>query len=298
MNSLPRRQFLGTLATAAVAAPFLRPSLARAATGGLPASLKTGGFAIGAQAYTFNRFSVMEAIEFNARAGGKVIEFYPGQKFSKEEPTKKWDHTASDEDFTKVKEQLDKWKVTPVNYGVVGIPKDEAKARPIFEFAKKLGLYGVTTESTDAIDTIEKLVKEFDIRCCYHNHPKKPNDASYKVWDPNYILELTGKRDERIGSCADIGHWVRTGLKPVECLKILKGRVLSSHLKDRISQPGEDVVYGNGISDIPGVLDELHAQNFSGNISVEFEYNWDHSLPDVAQCIAFVRGYGRAKGWS
>ena len=122
MNTIPRRQFLGTLATAAVAAPFLRPAVASAAAAGLPDSLKTGGFAIGAQAYTFNRFSVMEAIEFNARAGGKVIEFYPGQKLSKEEPGVKWDHNASDELIQKVKDKLAKHKVLAVNYGVVGIP--------------------------------------------------------------------------------------------------------------------------------------------------------------------------------
>jgi hypothetical protein len=51
-----------------------------------------------------------------------------------------------------------------VNYGVVDIPKDEAVARKIFEFAKALGLYAVTTESVDALDTIEKLVKEYDIK--------------------------------------------------------------------------------------------------------------------------------------
>lgn len=285
---------------------YLRPAvLAVAALAALalnaapiPAESRIGGFAIGCQAYSFNRFTLFEAIEKTELTGSKVIEFYPGQALSPDQRAVKWDHNAGDDVIATVKAKLAKHGIRAVNYGVVGVPKDEAGARKIFEFAKKMELYAITTESTESIDTIEKLVKEFDVRVGYHNHPVQPKNPNYKVWDPNYILELTGKRDERIGSCADIGHWVRTGLKPVECLKILKGRVLSSHLKDRISVPGEDVVYGDGISDIPGVLDELHAQKFQGNISVEFEYNWDHSMPDVAQCIAFVRGYGRAKGWS
>ena len=41
----------------------------------IPDEYQTGGFAIGCQAYTFNRFSVFEAIEKTAQAGGKVIEF-------------------------------------------------------------------------------------------------------------------------------------------------------------------------------------------------------------------------------
>ena len=50
----------------------------------IPEEYKTGGFFVGCQAYTFNRFTVFEAIEKTAEAGGKVIEFYPGQKLSVE----------------------------------------------------------------------------------------------------------------------------------------------------------------------------------------------------------------------
>src|SRR5204862_3363588 len=58
----------------------------------IPEEYKTGGFFIGCQAYTFNHFSVFEAIEKTAEAGGRVIEFYPGQKLSREQPDVKWDH--------------------------------------------------------------------------------------------------------------------------------------------------------------------------------------------------------------
>lgn len=261
----------------------------------IPDEYKTGGFAIGCQAYTFNRFTVFEAIEKTAEAGGKVIEFFPGQRLSKEEPNIRFDHNVSDEVIAKVKEKLAKHNIKAVNYGVVGIPKDENGARKIFEFAKKLGLRAITTESTDAIDTIEKLVKEYDICVGYHNHPRQPNNPNYKVWDPNYIAELVKGRDPRIGAAADTGHWLRSNLKPVECLQILKGRIISVHLKD-LNQMGpgaHDVPYGKGVADIKAVLDELKAQNFEGNISIEYEYNWDNNVPEVKQCIDFVREYGK-----
>jgi len=183
-----------------------------------------------------------------------------------------------------------------VNYGVVDIPKDEAGARRIFEFAKSLGLYAVTTESVDAIDTIEKMVKEYDVRVGFHDHPKHPG---YRMWDPNYVLSVVKDRDPRIGSCADVGHWVRSGLQPVDCLRILKGRIISSHLKDlnEMSPGAHDVPYGTGVSDIPAVLEELKAQGFEGNISIEYERDYDGLLPDVSQCIGFVRGYGAARKW-
>ncbi len=265
---------------------------------GIPEKYKSGGFAIGCQAYTFNRFSVFEAIEKTAEAGGKVIEFYPGQKLSLQEPEVKWDHNASDEVIAKVQAKLKQHGIMAVNYGVVSIPSDEKEARTIFKFAKKLGLIAVTTESDKSIDTIEKLVKEYDIKVGFHDHPKKENDASYRMWDPNYILALVKDRDQRIGACADTGHWVRSGLKPVACLKILKGRVISSHLKD-LNEFGKvgahDLPYGQGVSEVGAILDELKAQKFEGNISVEYEYNWDNSVPEVKQCIDFVRNYKAKK---
>ncbi|HEY2952033.1 MAG TPA: sugar phosphate isomerase/epimerase, partial [Verrucomicrobiae bacterium] len=198
----------------------------------IPDEFKQGGFAIGCQAYTFNRFTVFEAIEKTAQTGGKVIEFFPGQKLSKDEPGVSWNHNASDEVVAKVLAKLKQHNIKAVNYGVVG-GKDEAEWRKIFEFAKKLGLYGVTTEDEKKLDMIEPLVKEFDIRVGIHDHPRQPKNPNYKVWDPHYILEVCKDRDPRIGACADTGHWQTSGLNPVYCLRVLKGRVMSSHMKDK-----------------------------------------------------------------
>jgi len=272
-----------------------------AATAGvpIPEQYKISGFAMGCQSYTFNRFSAFEAIEKTAAAGGKVIEFYPGQRFSLEDGGLKLDQSLSDENITRLKAKLDKHGLMAVNFGVVGgFGGDEAVARKVFEFAKKMGMPAITIEpKIDSMDVVEKLIKEYDIKVAIHNHPRKPNDASYRLWDPDYVLSLVKDRDSRFGACADIGHYVRSGVKPVDALKILKGRVISSHLKDlsEFAPSGHDMPFGMGVSDIAAVLDELRNQRFDGNISIEYEFNWDHSVPDVAQCIGFIRGYGAGR---
>ena len=260
----------------------------------IPDDCLTGGVAIGCQSWTFNRFTVMEAIDKTAAAGGKVIEFYPGQKFSLEHPDWKFDHNASDEMITAVKARLQKDGIRAVNYGVVGIPSDEAGARKVFDFAKKLNLYAITTESVESIDTIEKLVKEYDICVGFHDHQRQPENPSYKMWDPNYVLSVVKDRDPRIGSCSDLGHWAQSGLKPAECLEILKGHVISVHLHDMNSFAADahDIPCGTGVCDIAACLKELKEQNFVGNVSIEYEYNWDDSVVDAAQAVGFVRGYG------
>ena len=90
----------------------------------IPDDCKIGGFAVGCQAWTFNRFSAMEAVEKTALTGSKVIEFYPGQKFSPDQSKLKFDHNATDEMLEQIKAHLAKHGVRAVNYGVVGA-KDE-----------------------------------------------------------------------------------------------------------------------------------------------------------------------------
>lgn len=258
----------------------------------IPDDCKIGNFAIGCQAWTFMNYTVMEAIDKTAAAGGKVIEFYPGQKLSPDQDVK-FDHNSPDDVIAAVQARLKERGLRAVNYGVVGIPSDEAGARKIFDFAKKLGLYGITTESVESMDTIERLVKEYDIRVGFHDHDRQPDNPNYKMWDPNYVLSVIQNRDPRIGACADTGHWVRSGLVPVDCLKILKGHIISVHLHDmnKMGPHSHDVPDGTGVTDVPAVLDELKRQNFDGNISIEYEYNWKNNVTDAAQCIGFMRGY-------
>jgi len=261
----------------------------------VPDSLKTGGFEVGCQAWTFHDFSVFEAIDKTAEAGAPTIEFIPGQKLSPEEPNVKFIHDAPKEVWDKVKAKLAEKKITPVAYGVVGIPKDPEKARKIFEFAKYFGLQTINTESVDAIDTFEPLVKEFDIKVGFHDHPKRPDHPEYKMWDPEYILSVVKDRDPRIGSCADTGHWVRSGLKPVDCIRILKGHIVSSHLKDlNVPLPsGHDMPWGEGVSDVKGILTEYKEQGFVGPISIEYEFNWGKNVPDAQKCMEYMRNFGK-----
>jgi sugar phosphate isomerase/epimerase len=252
-------------------------------------------FQLGVQAWSFHTTTVYEAIERTALTGARNIELFPGQQLTTDSKNSvgPW---MSDAEFSGLQTQLKKFNVTPVAFGVTGIDQDYTKAKPLFIWAKKLGLRVINTESVSAMDTIERLVKEFDIKVGFHNHPRQKDNPNYKIWDPNYVFSIVKDRDARIGSCADTGHWVRSGIKPVDALKILKGRVVSSHLKD-LNMMGEgayDLPYGTGVSDVVSILKEYDRIGLDGSVSVEYENKWDANVPDVSQCIGFVRGiYGR-----
>ena len=69
-----------------------------------------------------------------------------------------------------------------------------------------------------------------------------------------------------------------------------------SHLKDKEDYgKSHDVPYGQGVGEIGRVLAELKEQGFDGNISIEYEHNWENSLPEVKQCVDFVRNWKGTK---
>jgi sugar phosphate isomerase/epimerase len=178
---------------------------------------------------------------------------------------------------------------------VLSLKNDQAEIRSTFGFARKMGVGTITAEpEADAFDTLETLVREYDIKIAIHNHPRRVDHADYRMWDLNYVLELVQNRDARIGACADTGHWARSGIHPVEALQILQGRVVSSHLKDlnEFAPEGDDVPFGSGVCEVARVLGALKEQNFDGPTAIEYEHNWENSVPEVAQCIDFVRENG------
>ena len=255
------------------------------------------GFAVGTQSYTFNRFSAFESIEKTAEAGGRVIEIYPGQRFKADDDTQF--HAISDAQIDELKEKLREHDIKLVNYGVARMSNPD-EARAVFEFASKLGVPAVTSNPNthEEMDFIEELVKEFDIMMAIHNHPRPEDpESDYMIWDPNHVADLLDSRDPRLGICADTGHWVRSGISPVDALKISEGRIISLHMKDveAYDREAEDVVFGTGVGDASGVLQELRRQNFAGHISIEYEANWYENVPEVAQNVGFIRGWSAAK---
>jgi sugar phosphate isomerase/epimerase len=258
----------------------------------IPEELRQNGWFIGCQAYTFNRFSAFEAIAKTKEAGGNLIEFYPGQAL-KPGSKEKVNHNMSAEAMAELQAELKRQGVRAVNYGVVGANSPEEVGK-IMAFAKKMGLYAVCTESTEQIVAWEKAAIEHDIKVAFHEHGGSMDKPKYKVWHPLYILGVVESRDKRVGACADIGHWATSNLKSVECLRILSGRIISVHLKDKEKfGPSPVVVAGKGVVDVAACLEELKKQKFDGHISIEHEADWNDSVPQVKANIDFVKAHAK-----
>lgn len=246
------------------------------------------GFSICIQCWSFKEFSLFEAIEMAAAAGAGGVELYRGQKLGGDHGDATFGIDATDDELQSLLAHLEKHHLAAVNFGVVDIPKDEAEARKFFELAKKLGLYGISTESLRSLDTLETLAAEYDLKVCFHNHPKPT-----ALWHPDTVWKAIEGRHPNLGYCADVGHWASSDLDPLEVIRKIAPRVHAFHLKDRASlrQPGRDQPFGTGVIDLPAILDEARRHGFAGNVSIEYEYNWKTNLPEISQCVGYLRAY-------
>jgi sugar phosphate isomerase/epimerase len=173
-------------------------------------------FPLAIACYTYRKFSFFETIEKAQELGIQYLEPYEGQALSREHPEVSFNPDLTDSQIELTKTKLSAARLTLVSYGVAEIGTTEASMRKVFDFAKKLRIPTIIAEPEDDDFTLlERLVKEYNIRIAIHNHA---SPSKYAL--PQSILEHVKGRDERIGSCADTGHWMRSKINPVEALRL------------------------------------------------------------------------------
>jgi sugar phosphate isomerase/epimerase len=188
------------------------------------------GWQMAIHAYTFRKFSIFECIDKIAALGLKYMSLSGSVNLGGTNNVTTVNLSAKDAEA--IQKAVAAKGIKLVNIGVVQLPPDEAKSRKVFEFAKKMGIDTLVAEPEPAaLDTVEKLCKEYNIKVAIHDHPKPSH-----YWNPDTVLEAVTGRTPLMGACADTGHWLRSGLDPVECLKKLEGRVICLHFKDLVAE--------------------------------------------------------------
>ena len=231
---------------------------------------------LGIQLYSLRGYKVDEAMKHARDIGFRFVEFY-GDMF----PVNS-DAAA----IAGMKKKLADLGLTVSAHGVNGFGGDAAANRKVFEFAKAAGIPCLSADpSPEAFKSLDELVKEFDIKIAIHNHG--PKHRYNKVVD---VLKAIEGHDERIGACADLGHYIRSGEKPTEVIRLLKGRLYGIHLKDfqDMQDVTKGVILGKGHLDVPAVMAALVQTNFpkNGALSLEYEENPENPLADIRQCYA------------
>lgn len=255
-------------------------------------SLEEGQWKMGIALYSFHRHPFHKAIDMADRAPVDYVEgfsFYQlGSAFQ--------DSTMGNMDSEGIilmKKILDERGMKMSSMYVDGA-KNVNDWKRYFDIGSGLNVeYLVCEPPKEHWDIIDSLAGVYSIDIAIHEHAK--GESAY--WHPDSVLAAMEGRPN-IGACADLGHWARSGLDPVECLKKLEGKIIGIHLKD-VAEFGnikaKDVNPGTGVIDFNGVVKELQRQRFNGFVHVECEHNLDNNLDDVREAINYFNDLGSVK---
>lgn len=257
---MERRAFLKGMGVAAVAASAA-PQLLRAEE-------PYGPFKMGFQSYSVRHFKLFDEVIAKAKELGlKYIEFYPGHM----------PQTADKAKLDEMKKKLDDAGLKAAAYGVVGMNEDPKSNRAKFEFAAAMGIEVLSVDfDPKAALALNRLCEEFPaVKLGIHNHGPK---SRYQT--PDDVLNCVKEHHKNIGATADLGHYLRSNLDPLEVIEKLKDRLYGIHFKD-FDAAGKEKIPGDGRLKVKETLALLKKVNFQGVIALEYEHNAQNPVPDM-----------------
>ena len=243
---LTRRALLASL-TAAVATSLAR---LRAAA----------PYRIGVESYCFHDVNLDATLAHTTALGLQYIELHDGHL----------PFTAQGPEITRARRAFRAAGITPAGVYIHDAFTDsEAVARPIFDYAKKIGFTYINGgPQRAALPLLNRLAGEYGIDVAIHNHGPK---ARYETLaDVTSVLEA----HPQLTASVDIGHFARSRVDPVRAIRTVGGRNVAVHVKD-VDSAGGNTVLGEGTIDLPGVFAALAETKFDGLLVLEYEGDFD-----------------------
>ena len=280
-----RRTALQTLAAGA-ALPFLG-SRAPAADNPQSAFRAPHSFTLGVATVTLKALPLENMLAAVHRVGLDRISLHRAHSPWENQPGQ-WRDTAA---------RIRSAGVTTLCCGVLYLKNDEPAMRRMMEYVKAHGLaFFSCSPEPAALPLLEKLVREYDLRCAIHNHG--PEDKSWP--SVQGVMSAIGPLDPRIGLCLDVGHCYRSGEDPVEMIRRHSARLYDVHLKDTIAAVGDrkdtPVEMGRGRLDLSGILSALRETGYAHAAWLEYEKDPDDPVAGLAESTGYIRGLLRGPG--
>lgn len=238
----------------------------------------------GVALYSFNRFSLSEALDLANEAGTNYVEGFSfhnlGDNFNDRSMME-----LSDGELQEMKDMIEGGGLKM--HSLYAGANSASEWEQYFALSDELGLKFLVGEpEPEYWDMLDSLAGVHGIKIAIHQHAK----GESRFWHPDSVLVALEGRPN-FGVCGDLGHWVRSGIDPVEALAQLEGHLISIHAKD-LDEFGNieanDVRIGSGVIDYKAVGEELERQDFKGKVYVETEHDWEDNLESVRFAVDYL----------
>lgn len=321
-NSISRRKFLGTAATAAAAFSVIPViNSCGSGSGQKKPNSKVAGVQLGCTTYSYRNMphKVDDVIGYLLFAGINSIELRlvaeedlgipampqrpRGQEMTDEQKAefaKQMDAAREAQRQWRLSLPMSKYEEIRKRFNDAGINVFISKFAPsawsddeidyAYKAAKALGSIGITDEySETSIHRLCKFAEKHGSLAMYHTHgqPAEPGfsfDPIFAASSANYLN-------------LDVGHYYgATGLHPNDVIIKYHDRIRSIHVKDKTgpnSTPaGANMPFGEGETPIADILLLLKKEKWPIQVDIELEYqipDGSDAEKEVAKCIEYMR---------
>lgn len=145
--------------------------------------------------------------------------------------------------------------------------------------AKALGTRIVTASSPlSVMPRVAPLAVKHDMIVAVHNHQEGPDHFEQAMaLSPNIWVNL------------DVGHFFAMGHDPVAYLKAHHARITNIHVKDRKSNKGREMPFGQGETPLREVLALVRDQKYDMPVCIEY-VGPDGPAVEIKRCLDYCKG--------
>ena len=254
---------------------------------------KVNGVQLGAQSYSFRDRPLDQALKAMIEIGIGEVELWQGHieppKGTSPEDLKKW--RVAPETLTQMKEVKKKFDTAGVhiyalNYSFRAQNTDEEIEHGM-EMAKALGTKYITASSKVSLaGRINGIAKKHGVFVAMHGHDNTKDPDEFSTPE-SFEKAMAGNSNIKIN--LDIGHFTAAGYDPLEYLEKMHKNIVTLHIKDRKKNHGDNVPFGEGDTNIKGVLQLLKAKKYPIPANIEYEYKGADTVAEVKKCLDYCK---------
>jgi sugar phosphate isomerase/epimerase len=267
------------------AAPFAAAAFAKI-------NSKINGVMVGAQSYSFRDLpdkSIEGAINAFKECGLGYAELWQGHLEPRDrEKQAEWRKNPPMDEIKGARKKFDDAGIViyALNYSFRENFTD-AEIENGFKIAQALGVNKITASSNvSTAKRIDPFAQKYKIYVGMHNHSNMRENEFARPED--FATAMKGA-SKYIDINLDIGHFTAAGYDPVAFLEEHHDRILTLHLKDRKKNQGPNMPFGEGETDIKGVLNVLKTKKYPIPAMIEYEYKGADPIAEVKKCYAYIK---------
>jgi sugar phosphate isomerase/epimerase len=232
--------------------------------------------------------------ERRSRTGGRRVltpEDLAERRAAAEE-LRRWRLSVSMDKFAAFRKMYDDAgvQVQMVKFGL-GPEMTDDEVDYCFQVAKTLGCRGITCEPPlSETKRLGKFADKHKILLAYHGHANVTNPEAFakpESWEQAFSYSKYN------GANIDIGHFTAGNSKsPADFIRKYHDRITNLHLKDRKVDQGPNMPWGEGDTDIAGILRMVQKEKWDITGTIELEYpvpDGSDVMAELGKCVRYCK---------